>query len=63
MKTGFREKTELWHIGGILQAALHILPFEKYYDLKEYVYKTYGYDPGGVNGIARQVTLNEWEVS
>lgn len=56
MKTGFREKTELWHIGGILQAALHILPNDNYFQLKKYVYDTYGYNPGGV---AEQITFDE----
>lgn len=38
---------ELYHIGGVLQAALHILPTERYFALKNYIYETHGYDPGG----------------
>ena len=59
MRPGFREETELWHIGGVLQAALHILPLERYYDLKQYVYDTHGYNPGGVGSIATQMTFDE----
>lgn len=62
MKPGYRKETELEFIGGVLQAALHILPLERYYGLKQYVYDQHGYNPGGVGSIARQVTLNEWEV-
>ena len=42
--------SQLHFVGGVLQSALHILPFEKYHELKKYIYETYGYDPGGVSG-------------
>lgn len=46
------------HIGGILQTALHLLPTEKYYELKEYCYEKHGYNPGGV--YPGQISINEW---
>ena len=42
------KENQMHHIGGILQAALHILPLDNYYALKQYVYDAHGYDPGGV---------------
>jgi hypothetical protein len=63
MKPGYRKETELEYIGGILQAALHILPWDNYYALKEYVYKVHGYNPGGVGGISGQISISELEVS
>ena len=51
-----REK-QMHHVGGILQAALHILPWEKYYELKVYCFTQHGYDPGGVTD--GQMTINE----
>ena len=42
------EKVQIYFIGGILQSALHILPNEKYFELKCYIYEAHGYDPGGV---------------
>lgn len=59
MRSGYRERTEVWYIGGILQAALHILPTNLYYDLKQYIYEKYGYDPGGCSD--RQISLTEWQ--
>ena len=38
---------QLFFIGGVLQVALHLLPWGDYYDIKKYIYQTYGYDPGG----------------
>ena len=38
---------ELHYIGGILQTALHLLPYKEYEEIKFYIYETYGYDPGG----------------
>ena len=40
-------ENQLQYIGGILQAALHILPNDSYFALKQYVYDKHGYDPGG----------------
>ena len=37
----------LHYIGGIMQTALFLLPFDRYYEIVEYCYETYGYDPGG----------------
>lgn len=52
-------KTQRLHyIGGILQTALHLLPTDKYYDLKQYCYEKYGYNPGGV--YPGQININEW---
>lgn len=41
------EKEELHFIGGVLQTALHLIPTKDYYEVKEYIYRTYGYDAGG----------------
>lgn len=41
------EKEELHFIGGVLRTALHLIPTKDYYEVKEYIYRTYGYDPGG----------------
>lgn len=38
---------QLNFIGGILQTALHLLPNDRYFELKRYIWETYGYDPGG----------------
>ena len=43
----YNREHQLHHIGGILQAALHILPTDSYFALKQYVYDKHGYDPGG----------------
>lgn len=59
MKDGYRDMSELWFIGGILQAALHILPTDMYYGLKQYIYDKHGYDPGGV--ASGQINITEWE--
>ena len=48
---------QLHHIGGILQAALHILSTDNYYELKQYVFDTYGYDPGGCS--TGQISLED----
>ena len=45
-----REKYKDWelhYIGGVLQTALHLLPYNQYDELKFYIYDAYGYDPGG----------------
>lgn len=41
------EETQLHFIGGLLQSALHILPNEDYFRLKQWIYKKHGYDAGG----------------
>ena len=45
-----------FHIGGILQAALHVIP-TRYDALKRYCYEKHGYNPGGVTD--GQMTLND----
>lgn len=45
--TQYIRETQLHFIGGVLQAALHILPTDRYFALKDYIYTKYGYDPGG----------------
>ena len=45
------------YIGGVLQAALFILPLDNYYELKEYTYKKHGYDPGGAS--TGQMSIDE----
>lgn len=45
----YLKECQLNYIGGILQAALHILPNARYYKLKEYIFFKHGYDPGGVD--------------
>lgn len=42
------KKSQEKFIGGVLQTALHLLNFTDYYEIKQYVYAQYGYDPGGV---------------
>lgn len=32
------KKTQIEYIGGILQTALHLLPTDRYYAVKDYVY-------------------------
>ena len=41
------EENQLHYIGGVLQAALHIVSTDNYFSIKQYIYDTYGYDPGG----------------
>lgn len=40
-------ENQIHYIGGVLQAALHILPTDDYYEVKQYVYDKHGYNPGG----------------
>ena len=47
----------LHYIGGVLQTALHLLPTEKYFELKKYCKDKHGYNPGGLDG---QLTFKEW---
>lgn len=58
MKEGHREKTEVWFIGGMLQSALHIIPNDNYFNLKQYIYRRYGYDSGGCED--GQISIGEW---
>lgn len=51
------QKTQLDYIGGVLQTALFLLPNERYFELKNYIYTTYGYDPGGC--AERQVVIQD----
>lgn len=53
----YREQHQQIYIGGILQAALHILPWDDYYGLKTYIWEKHGYDPGGVTD--GQMTIEE----
>lgn len=57
MKPEYREKSELFIIGGICQSALHILPLDNYYALKQYIYERHGYDSGGCSD--GQMSLEE----
>lgn len=41
------EESQLHFIGGVLQTALHLLPFDEYNELKMYIYTKHGYDAGG----------------
>lgn len=52
---------ELYFIGGILQAALHIIPTNRYLALKQYIYDKHGYDPGGVAEGQIEVKDILWE--
>ena len=55
---GYIEESRLLFIGGVLQAALHVLPWNEYWSLKVYCYEKHGYDPGGVN--TGEISLMEW---
>ena len=58
MSPEYRKESELHYIGGILQTALHLLPTDEYYKVKDYVYEAHGYDPGGRGGA--QADLQEY---
>lgn len=51
------EEAQLHFIGGVLQTALHLLPTDDYYDMKNYIFAKWGYNAGGVDG---QMDINEW---
>lgn len=51
-------ENQMHFIGGVLQAALHILPWNDYHSLKVYCWEHHNYDPGGVN--TGQMSLDEW---
>lgn len=48
----------LHYIGGVLQTALHLLPTDRYFELKRYCKEKHGYNPGGLDG---QLTFEIWE--
>ena len=50
-------ENQLQYIGGILQAALHIVSTDSYFALKQYVFEKHGYDPGGCQ--TRQIALSD----
>ena len=54
----YNEQRQLHFIGGVLQAALHILPNDEYFKVKQYVYDNYGYDPGGC--VTMQINMEEY---
>ena len=51
------DEAKLFFIDGVLQSALFLLPNERYFELKNYIYTTYGYDPGGC--ATGQMTIND----
>jgi len=60
----YKQSTEKWikesqlhYIGGVCQCALFLLDFDKYMRFKQYIYNTYGYDPGGC--ADEQLSVNE----
>lgn len=58
MDREFVECTKDTVVGAVLQTALHLLPTEKYFEIKQYCYDKYGYDPGGLG--YGQLTLEMW---
>ena len=58
-RKGYREKSEVYFIGGILKSGLFLLPTNEYYELKRYVYDNHGYDPGGVTD--GQISMDDME--
>ena len=52
-------ENQLQFIGGVLQTALHLVDFGTYNDIKQYIYKTYGYDPGGCTD--GQISLDDMQ--
>lgn len=56
--TQYIKDHQLDYIGGVLQAALHILPTDDYFDVKQYVFEQHGYDPGGCQ--TRQIELKDY---
>lgn len=51
------KKNQLQYVGGILQTALHLLDFDSYNEIKQYIYTQYGYDCGGCTD--GQMSLND----
>ena len=54
------EENQLQFIGGVLQTALHLLPFDDYNELKMYIYTEHGYDAGGCTD--GQISFDDMEV-
>ena len=54
----YKQERQQDFIGGVLQTALHLLPNEKYFEIKEYIYNKHGYDSGGV--ATKQISIEEW---
>ena len=50
MSKEYVKQTKDTVVGAILQVALHQLPTDKYFEIKQYCYDKYGYDPGGLQG-------------
>jgi len=57
-------ENQMHFIGGVLQAALHILPWNDYHSLKVYCFEQHRYDPGGVSDcrwdLDGQMNMDEW---
>lgn len=51
------DEAKLFFIAGVLQSALFLLQNDRYFELKNYIYKTYDYDPGGC--ADRQVMIQD----
>ena len=51
------EEAKLFFIAGVLQSALFLLPNDRYFEIKNYIYTTYGYVPGGC--ADRQVVIQD----
>jgi len=54
----YKQSAQLHFIGGVLQSALHILPNDKYFELKQWIYTTHGYDSGGCTD--GQIAIDEY---
>lgn len=55
----FIEEIQDAFIYGVLQTALHLLQTEDYYEIKNYIYKNYNYDPGGCSD--GQIELSDFK--
>lgn len=58
------EEKTLWYIGGVLKAALFILPNDRYFALKQYCFDKHGYNPGGVDTGQYEIddyVTDEWK--
>lgn len=54
-----KETIEEYEAWGIVHAALYVLNFDEYNELKKYIYEKHGYDPGGV--VDSQISFYERE--
>lgn len=52
-------ENQLQFIGGVLQTALHLVDFGTYNDIKQYIFNSYGYDPGGCTD--GQISLSDMQ--